>query len=165
MRGFRPWSETTATRHVSVNVGVESAAVQLEEGAVIKGSEIVNKLLAAGMIVASMGFFSDIGHVNEYIIPGLLFGAGGFFLALRRERKAAAELELQQRVDQLAEGLAATQAEVSAAQVELERLREERDFMRQLVPSVAAPPSSPPLPNPIADHSTARGAEVPGLPR
>ncbi len=112
----------------------------------IKGSEILNKLIGAGLLVASMGFFADVGHTAEYFVPGLIFAAGGFLLALRRDRRPAVELEGQQRLDQLAEGLAATQAEVSGLQERLDRLADERDFMRQLGPAgvraplVAAPP-------------------------
>lgn len=129
----------------------------------LKGSDIFNKLIAAGMVLASIGFFSDIGHTTEFIIPGLLFGAGGFFLALRRDRQSTAELELHQRVEQLAEDLAATRAELGTAQERLDRLGEERDFMRQLVPSPVLPPAPVVVPpNPVAAQLPAHAPDASG---
>ncbi len=114
-----------------------------------KGSEILNKLIAAGMIIASVAFFSDIGHMAVNIVPGVLFGAGGFVLALRRERRVV-ELEpgVESRLTQLTENLAATHSELVATQERLERLTEEQDFMRQLagrpaVTRVSAPAARP----------------------
>ncbi len=104
----------------------------------IKGSEILNKLMGSGLLLASVAFFTDIGHTPEFILPGLLFGAGGFLLALKRDRRPATELEAQQRLDQLTEGLAATQAELGGLQDRLDRLADERDFMRQLAPPGAS---------------------------
>ncbi len=123
-----------------------------------KASEILNKLIAAGMIVASMGFFSDINHMAIYIVPGVLFGAGGFVLALRRDRRPVTELEpgLDRRLAELTENLAATRSELIATQERLDRLNDEQDFMRQL----AGRPASPRIAEPLA-----RPAEMPGAPR
>jgi len=108
----------------------------------VKVTEILNKVMGAGLLVASMSFFSMIDRAPEVILPGLLFGVSGLYLAARRDRRVAAELELQQRVAQLAESLSATQLELSATQERLDRLTDERDFMRQL-----APPSAPARPS------------------
>ena len=97
-----------------------------------KGSEILNKVIGAALMVASAGFFADVQHAPLYLLPGVLFGAGGFVLALRRDRREGLELEAQRRLDRLTEGLAATQQELGAMQERLDRLGEERDFMRQL---------------------------------
>ena len=99
---------------------------------IIKGSEILNKLIGAGLMLASVAFFTEIGHTPEFILPGLLFGAGGFLLALKRDRPVGLDLEAQQRLDRLTEGVTATQQELAAMQERLDRLSDERDFMRQL---------------------------------
>ena len=98
----------------------------------LKASEIINKVMGAGMIIASVSFFAYLPGNAPYIIPGLIFGAGGFLLALKRDRHPPADLQAQQRVEELAESLAATQLELTSAQERLDRLEEERDFMRQL---------------------------------
>ncbi len=97
----------------------------------IKGSEIVNKLIGSGLLLASVAFFSENGPLAAHLIPGLLFAAGGFLMVLRRGR-VGLDLEAQQRLDRLTEGLTATQQELGAVQERLDRLGEERDFMRQL---------------------------------
>ncbi len=123
----------------------------------MKGSEILNKLIAAGMMVASMGFFSDINHMAIYIVPGVLFGAGGFVLALRRDRRVI-ELEpgLERRLAERTDHLGATRSELIATQERLDRLTDEQDFMRQLAGRPPAPRAAEPL---------ARPAEMPGVPR
>ncbi len=120
-----------------------------------KGSDIISKLIGAGSMVASMSFFAYIGSVHEFLLPGLLFGASGLWLVVRRgSPRPGTDLEAQQRFAQLSESLAATQAELAATQERLERLTEERDFMRQLgrpavpqlTPDVTPRPVEMPLP-------------------
>lgn len=98
----------------------------------IKGSDIFNKIMGAGLMLGSMAFFSDIGVQHEFLFPGVLFGVAGVFFATRREKRAALQAEEQRRLDQLAEGLAATQQELTAVMERLDRISDERDFMRQL---------------------------------
>ncbi len=113
-----------------------------------KSGEITGKLLSVALLAGSGFFFLQSGYIDEYIVPGVLFGAGGMLLALRRERRAELPAELQQRVDQLARGLSTTQAELASTQEELHRLLEANDFMTQLrtpaapatLPSATPPP-------------------------
>lgn len=110
-----------------------------------KGTEILNKLIGAGLMVASVAFFAESGPLVSSILPGLLFGGSGLWLAVRRDRHPVADPDLPQRVTQLAEGLAATQLELSATQERLERLSDEQDFMRQLsTPPARVPREIPP---------------------
>ncbi|HEX9109026.1 MAG TPA: hypothetical protein VF832_17385 [Longimicrobiales bacterium] len=106
-----------------------------------KGSEILNKLLGGGLAVASIAFFTQtLGSFGspEAFVPALLFGGAGVWLIARREKRAGPDLEAQQRLDQLAESLVATQNELAGMHEQLERLAEERDFMRQLASSARA---------------------------
>lgn len=113
----------------------------------IKFRDIGNKLLGAGMLLASVGFFANMPTAEPYLVPGILFGAGGFWLAVRREKRQESELPPAQPLQQLSEGLTALHSELVATQERLERLEEERDFMRQLAapsrPTVPTPPDTP----------------------
>jgi uncharacterized coiled-coil protein SlyX len=109
-----------------------------------KPTEIVNKVLGAGLLVASIAFATHM-NMPAYALPALAFGAGGFWLVARREKRSAAELEVQQRLDKLSEVVAAIQHELAGTQERLDRLSEERDFMRQLtVPPIPARPAIAP---------------------
>ncbi len=121
----------------------------------VKGSDILNKLIAAGLLIASMAFFVGMGHTDEFVIPGLLFGAGGFWLASRRGRPAVErDPALDRRLTELAEGLAVTQAELANMSERLERYAEEREFMRELAASRTARATAVP----------ARPLEMPAFP-
>jgi hypothetical protein len=133
-----------------------------ETAVTLKTGDILNKLMGAGLMLASVAFFADIGHTAAFIIPGLLFGAGGFLLALKRDRHPTADLQLQQRLEQLAESLAGTQLELTAAQERLDRLSDERDFMRQLAAPAQRSAATPPTP---AEVPQPRLPEVPPHPR
>ncbi len=119
-----------------------------------KWNWIVNKVIGAGMLLTSIPFLAHaqpgllVQPVN--LITGALFAGGGLWLVARREKKpAAAELDVQQRLQRLTEGMAATQGEIVAMQERLERLTEERDFMRQLAAGGRTSVSpAPPSPNP-----------------
>ncbi len=128
-----------------------------------KGSDILNKLIAAGLLLASILFFAAIDENDKYIVPGMLFAIAGlavFLLALRRDARPAADPELERRLVELSERVAAGQAELGAVQDHLERLTQEQDFMRQLAgrspaarvaqplsrpPEVPTPPTAPEL--------------------
>lgn len=127
----------------------------------VKGSDILNKLLAAGMLIASMSFFAGMPHTDEFVIPGLLFGAGGFWLASRRGRPAVErDPGLEGRLTQLSDGLAATQAELIAMQQQLERVTEEQDFMRQLAGRSPATRVAEPAVRPLEMPAPPRASEV-----
>lgn len=126
----------------------------------LRANDILNKLMGSGLLLASVAFFSD-GSPHSFV-PGALFGASGLWLAVRRERGAPRELELERRVDQLTEQLASTQQELGAAQDRLEGLAQERDFMRQLTTPPGA--ANTPAPTPGAEPA-ARAAEEATLPR
>ncbi len=122
-----------------------------------KGSDILNKVIVALLFVASIGFFANADHTDIYVLPGILFAAGGFVLALRRDRRVVElEPEVEGRLKQLTENLAATHSELVATQERLERLTEEQDFMRQL--GARAPAARPAEP-------AARPLEMPASPR
>ncbi len=123
-----------------------------------KGSDIANKLIVAGLLFASMLFFANIQETDDFIVPGVLFaiaGLVGFWLISRREARPAADLDLERRVVELSERLAASQAELGTVEERLERLTQEQDFMRQLAGRQAVPRVPAPL---------ARPAEVPPQP-
>lgn len=126
-----------------------------------KPTEIINKLLGAGLLVASIAFATHM-NMPAYAVPALAFGAGGFWLVARRERRGAAELEVLQRLDRLSEAVAATQHELAGTQERVDRLSEERDFMRQLtVPPIslaARPAVAPGVPDTAAAGSTPAAA-------
>ena len=114
-----------------------------------RASEIINKVLGAGMSLASMGFFVEafsgsFAHVGA-VIPGLLFGAGGFWLIARRESAAALEPQVQQRMERLADAVTTVQNELNAMQDKVERLSDEHDFMRQLAAPAGPAASRIPL--------------------
>ena len=115
-----------------------------------KGSEILSRIIGAGSMFASMIFFGQMGGTHEYLLPGIFFGVSGLFMVIRRgERQVALpDPETQHRLAQLAEGLTATQQELAATQERLERLNEERDFLRQLAtpPRVRPAAEAPRLP-------------------
>lgn len=119
-----------------------------------KGNEILSRLIGAGSMFASMIFFGQMGGTHEYLLPGIFFGVSGLFMVIRRgdQRPALPDVETQQRLSQLSEGLAATQQEVAAAQERLDRLTEERDFLRQLATPARGRPGV----------EAARPAELPG---
>ncbi len=121
-----------------------------------KASDIVNKLVGSGLVVASIGFLSHFVRQPELMFPGLLFGVPGLWLLVRRERASGADVALQGRLEQLTDELASTRADLSAAQERLDRLGEERDFMRQLT-SVPMPPPAPRVvpPNSVAERLSA----------
>ncbi len=124
-----------------------------------KGSDILNKVIAAGLLFASILFFANIEETDKFIVPGMLFAAAGlvaFWLASRREGRPAPDPELERRVVELSERLAANQAELGAVQEHLERLTQEQDFMRQL----AGRPAAARLPEPAL-----RPQEMPITPR
>ena len=128
-----------------------------------KGSEILSRVVGAGSIFGSMLFFTNIGSVHEFVLPGIFFGASGLWLVIRRVERHAAlpDAESQYRLAQLAEGLAGTQQEVAAMQERLDRVNEERDFLRQLAtPLRVRPAVEPPPPRdvPAAPHAP----ELPG---
>ncbi len=126
-----------------------------------RGSEIVSKLIGAGSMVASMSFFAYIGSVHQFLIPGLLFGASGLWLVVRRGgQPPAADLETQRRLSQLSDSLAATQAELAATQDRLERLTDEQEFMRQLTGRPQAPRVAEPAPRPLELPAQPRTPEV-----
>ena len=108
-----------------------------------KGNEILSRLIGAGSMFASMIFFGQMGGTHEYLLPGIFFGVSGLFMVIRRgdQRPALPDVETQQRLRQLAEGLATTQQEMAATQERLDRLSEERDFMRQLARPSPTPPA------------------------
>lgn len=109
-----------------------------------KSGELWTKLTGAAALLASTGFFSDMAARPDYAVPGFLFAAMGFFMMLRREPRPQAPPELEQKLEHVAGQLAATQAELAGAQEQIERLRQEGDFMKQLVGGPRAPvPSSP----------------------
>ncbi len=121
-----------------------------------KGSEILNKLIIALLFLASIGFFAGADRTDIYVLPGILFAAGGFVLALRRDRRVVElEPEVERRLAQLTENLAATHSELVSTQERLDRLTDEQDFMRQLA-GRAAPAR---IPQPLA-----RPLEVPAQP-
>ncbi len=118
-----------------------------------KWNWIVNKVVGAGMLLVSIPFLAhaQVGALLQpvQILSGALFAGGGLWLVARREKKLpAAELDVQQRLQQLTEGMASTQGEIVAMQERLERLTEERDFMRQLAAGNRASGSSPASPSP-----------------
>ncbi len=128
-----------------------------------KGSGILNKLIVALLFLASIAFFAEADNVDVYVLPGMIFAAAGFVLALRKERRPAAELEpvLTQRLAELSENISAVHGDLAVMQERIDRLTEERDFMRQLaqpavpraqVPvrplEVPAPPYGPELARP-----------------
>ncbi len=124
-----------------------------------KGSDVLNKVIAAGLLLASILFFANIEETDKFIVPGLLFAVAGlltFWLASRREARPPADLELERRVVELSERLAAGQAELGTVQERLERLTQEQDFMRQL--------AGRPALTRVAD-AVARPAEMPVPPR
>ncbi len=118
-----------------------------------RATDIINKLLGAGMSLASIGFFIasfEHGGAAVAILPAVLFCGGGFWLIARRESPPPLQPEVQQRMERLAEVVATMQNELAATQERVERLSEEHDFMRQLatptgraagLPAGAAPPS------------------------
>ncbi len=122
-----------------------------------KGSDILGKLIVALLFAASIGFFANIDHTPIYIVPGILFAAAGFVLALRRDRRPVAELDpgLERRLAELTENLSATHAELLTTQERLERLTDEQEFMRQLTGRPAMRVAEPAV----------RPAEMPAQPR
>ena len=127
-----------------------------------KGSEILGRIVGAGSMLASVAFFGNMGSVHEYVLPGLLFGASGLWMVVRRgERRApTAELDVQQRLAQLAQGLSATQQELASTQEQLERMSEERDFLRQLATPAGPRPSAEPQPRPVEVRAPPRAPEI-----
>ncbi len=122
-----------------------------------KGSDILQKLIVAGLFLASVVFFANADNHDIYVLPGILFAAGGFVLALRRDRHVVElEPEVERRLAQLTENLAATHSELVATQERLERLTDEQDFMRQLAGRSGAPRLAEPA---------LRPQEVPAPPR
>ncbi len=130
-----------------------------------KGSEILSRIIGAGSMFASMIFFGQMGNTHEYLLPGIFFGASGLWMVIRRgeRRSALPEPEVQYRLAQLQEGLASNQQELAAIQEQVNRLTEERDFLRQLAtpprvrtPAEAARPADVPAPP--------RAAQLPGGP-
>jgi uncharacterized coiled-coil protein SlyX len=140
LSGRRPHSR------VAGDPGESRPSLRASEGVVtFKSTEILNKLPGAGLLIASIAFATHM-NMPAYALPALAFGAGGFWLVVRREKRGGAELEVLQRLDQLSEAVAATQHELTSTQERLDRLSDERDFMRQLtVPpvSVARPAIAP----------------------
>ena len=123
-----------------------------------KGSDILNKLISAGLLLASIIFFANMEHTDSYIVPGFLFGAAGlvtFWLSMRRESRPAADPELERRVVALSERLAATQGDLGSVQERLERLTDEHEFMRQLAGR----------PQPARSIEPVRPVEMPAQPR
>lgn len=127
-----------------------------------KGSEILTRLAGIASMIASVGFFANIGSVDKFVVPGLLFGASGLWMLVRRgdRRPALPDPDVQQRLARLQEGLTLNQQELAAVQEQLGRIVEERDFLRQLatpqrrsVPEPQRPADVPPSP---------RAAELPG---
>ncbi|HEX9105882.1 MAG TPA: hypothetical protein VF832_01610 [Longimicrobiales bacterium] len=115
-----------------------------------KVSEVLSRIIGGGLLLGSVGFLSHAMHTPEYLVSGLVFFGGGFWLAARRDSSAAAELEAQQHIARLDESVTATQAELAAMQERLERLALEHDFMRQLAApggSTSASGASPPPPS------------------
>lgn len=116
----------------------------------MKTGEILNRLVGAAMIAVSIPFFIN-ATVTHWSLPALFFGIGGLWLAARHDPAPPANPELQGRVDELAERLAATQLELTGTQRLVEELRQEREFMRELVE-----PSSPRLPPEVPHEPLAR---------
>ncbi len=107
-----------------------------------KGSDIANKLIVAGLLFASMLFFANLGENGKFVVPGMLFavaGLLGLWLTSRREARPAVDLELERRLVELSERLAASQAELGTVEERLDRLTQEQDFMRQLAGRSQAP--------------------------
>jgi len=117
-----------------------------------KVSEVLSRIIGGGLLLGSVGFLSHAMHNPEYLVSGLVFFGGGFWLAARRDRSGVAELEAQQQMARLTDTVHSTQAELAAVQERLERLTVEHDFMRQLgaagssAPHAAAPPATSPGP-------------------
>ncbi|HEX9109027.1 MAG TPA: hypothetical protein VF832_17390 [Longimicrobiales bacterium] len=115
-----------------------------------RATDIINKILGAGMSMASMGFFIasfSHGGAPVAIVPAVLFAGGGFWLIARKEAPPALQPEVQQRMERLADVVANLQNELAATQERVDRLDEERDFMRKLGTPPRAP-GRPPAPGP-----------------
>ncbi len=133
-----------------------------------KGSDVLNKVIAAGLLLASILFFANIEATDEFIVPGLLFAVAGlltFWLTSRREARPTADLELERRVVELSERLAANQTELGTVQEHLERLTQEHDFMRQLAGRTPAPRQAEPMLRPPEMPAPPHAPELNAPPR
>lgn len=133
-----------------------------------KGSDILNKLIAAGLLLASIIFFGNMDRTDEYVVPGFLFAMAGlviFWLSMRRDARPVADPELERRVVELSERLAATQGELGGALERLDRLTDEHEFMRQLAGRAPAARIAQPVSRPPEVPAQPAAPELSGPPR
>jgi hypothetical protein len=79
--------------------------------------------------------------VEELLVVGVLVAAGGVALLFRRSKgkgdAGPTTAELAQRIQQLEERLAAAEEELGLLTPEIQRLRDEREFLRALYAGVS----------------------------
>lgn len=95
-------------------------------------------LFIGAMVAFGIGVLS--GQPADFVIPAMILAAGGFYAGRggnRNYRHLDEPSDVQRRMAEIEQRLALTEGELASANTELEQLRAEREFDRQLLRKAA----------------------------